>query len=233
MDPTTLSGDSRITSTGSGWTASLDGGLTEPIYTPRTGEVAGVARVIPVSSTTPATYTVNQYVTAPANCACKRVSVVASWTDRGIARTRWTSTVITPAYRSWSLNRTTVGTPLTGTRGTEFAIGVTLINTSVPASGGSNPTFSVSVWAPTDWGTVTWYVDTNGDGIREANETTVATTSGGNATVSVPLGGSVQLLADFTPPTTATSRTSVTVSAVPLNVPASGGQTLPVPVVLS
>ncbi|WP_459642209.1 type IV pilus modification PilV family protein [Kineococcus sp. NUM-3379] len=86
-----------------------DAAVEEPVVlVPTSAAVsAGYTPHTTTSTRQSTTYTLRHYVTQPASCACRRYSVLASWTKEGRERRRWSSVLIADTDRgvasNWSL----------------------------------------------------------------------------------------------------------------------------------
>ena len=180
FDAAVFGADARLVYTAGAYWVDPDGAgslASEKLVTSDSGTVP-LTRTLDRNGTS---YTVSTYVTEPtgADAAYRRVSTVVHWVRDGKAHERQATTFVTNPRRGLPLPRFTLAADTT----VNVAAGSTLVlPVSVTNDGARDRWNMTSAQSPASGWTVSWYVDGDGDGVKDVSETTTVSDSDGDGT---------------------------------------------------
>ncbi|MEW6581902.1 MAG: thrombospondin type 3 repeat-containing protein [Actinomycetota bacterium] len=177
-DPTAFGADGRISSSGGSYWVDPDGAgamPTEKIVHSSTGTIP-LTRTVERNGTT---YTVSTYVTEPAaaDASYRRVSTIVTWVRDQETHRRQATTFITNTRRGLPLPRFTISGQQDATVNASASLALPFTVTNNGARDAWNVTAATS--PATGW-VLAFIVDTDGDGVRDAGETTSLTDTDGD-----------------------------------------------------
>lgn len=184
QDATALAADTRLTQSGGSYYLDPDGAgplVAEKLVVSPTGSV--ILTQSRVRDNTP--YQVSTYVTEPAGADAdyRRLVSWVTWQRGGATHTRQAATLVTTSRVGSSPPSLTIGTndSFTVNAGATLELPVSIVNRGV------RDRWNLTLGAPGRSWNVTWYVDTNDNGVHDTGEDTVMSDASGDGQVDTGL----------------------------------------------